>query len=173
MIEFLITTALAAFFNRLRGGGFPSSHLPGHSRLWASGGFFILSLSILELREALTFALCYFVWSTLPVNRWDSNGRTPQELPESEFEAFIDTISFPIQSRFTPLYFRELIGILPLSIIMTYNLSDWRILSISLLYPPLAVASTEVAHYIYPVRFRAASDLLIGIIWGCILLILE
>lgn len=165
---------LAALANRIRGGGFFASYLPGHARLWAAPAMGLLSvLAGAGWLEALAWGAGYFLWSTLPLNRWDSLGRTVQTKEPTLLEDAIENLAWNIRLPYYhgPLWMRECLGILPCLTAVSCLAGPWWLWSLAPLYALAAVAVTEAAHRVAPGRFRPVSEPLVGCCWAVLFLV--
>lgn len=163
---------LAALANRIRGGGLSADRWPGHSRLYAAPGMAVVAWLAGAGWVALVWGLGFFVWSTLPVNRWDVLGRTPQgrpTWPEAIIEAVADHLPLPMTHG--PLFVRECAGIAPCLTAVALFGGPWWLWTLAPVYAALAVAVTEVAHWLPVRKFRVPSDLGIGGLWGILLVL--
>lgn len=170
----ILVVLCAALINRLRGGGLVAPYLPGHARLWAAPAMGLLSaLAGAGWLEAVAWGLGYFVWSTLPINRFDVLGRTVQTKQPTLLEDALENLAWNMHLPYYhgPMFIRECLGILPCLTAVSILAGPWWLWSLAPLYALAAVAVTEAAHHLRPGKFRPVAEPLVGAIWGLLFLV--
>lgn len=147
----------AAVLNRVRGGGFGASALPGHPRFYVAPAMGLLSLLVLSPIAAAALAVAYLAWAWLPWGRWYDLGRmhTEPDRPLSFFEKLI-TVAGLGNDHFC-FTLRNVTGVA----LAAFLLSPW-----AFALAPLQTAAYEAGWRFWPRAPIALGELLTGCAWG-------
>lgn len=162
--------AFACAINAARGGRFPViNDLPGHTRLWATLAFVLLTGAVTWWRDAhwstsLIWGACYLAWAQLPWGRWfDLNhGSLPDAVPRppSAFERFVERIAPEDHSAFA---LRNAIGLIPAAVLIS----------------PFMLVLVAAQHAAYWIGWKASktqpiaiAEYITGVAWGVAIMVL-
>lgn len=157
MIAALIIAAMA-FLNRVRGGGFGAEILPGHPRYYVTPVIGILAwLWTGAIIMSVLFAACYLAWSLVPWGHAIGLGRwSPSRAPAPLEETLIHWTNNP----WLKLLSIEVVGLAPAMVLVS---------PFAAILPPFFVACYELGWRLRPKAPIELAELLVGVLWGALL----
>lgn len=156
----LLAIPACAILNRVRGGGFGASVLPGHPRYYVAPVMGAIAFAVSgDPWRAVSFAAAYLIWSLLPWGHCIGLGRYAPDRDAALLEK--DALILSRGNPWVALLMLEVIGIVPAAIAVSL---------LALCLPPLFVAAYEIGWRLRPKAPIELAELLVGALWGALLI---